>query len=58
MFTAAARFYEATGNQEKQQQADQALEEYDEYLGKYFGMDELDMDEWDMDLLDDELPFN
>lgn len=58
MFTAAARFYEATGNQEKQKQADQALEEYDEYLGEYFGMDELDMDEWDMDLLDDELPFN
>lgn len=59
LFTAAAAFYKASGNKKEYKRIDDALEAYDEYLGKFFeGMDgdgdEDDLFDWD----DDDLPFN
>lgn len=54
IFTAASKFYEATGNKKAKKQIDKALKAYDEYLEKYFS--EMDDDDFEFDETD--LPFN
>lgn len=60
IFTAASKFYEATGNKKAKKQIDKALKAYDEYLEKYFSeMDDLEFDgEDEFDIDEDDLPFN
>ena len=52
MFTAASKFYEATGNKKAKKQIDKAMEAYDKYLETYFSeVSEEEMEEfWDEDL--------
>ena len=52
MFTAASKFYEATGNKKAKKQIDKAMEAYDKYLETYFSeASEEEMEEfWDEDL--------
>lgn len=54
MFMAASRLYEATGKRKEKKKIDKALQDYEEYLEKYFGY----LDEEDLAFLDEELPFN
>lgn len=48
MFMAASKLYEAAGKRKEKKKIDKALQAYEEYLEKYFGID------WD----DEELPFD
>lgn len=61
IFTAASKFYEATGNKKAKKQIDKALKAYEEYLEKYFNEmdDELEFgDEDDFEFDEEDLPFN
>lgn len=54
IFTAASKFYEATGNKKAKKQIDKALKAYDEYLEKYFS----EMDDEELEFDEEDLPFN
>lgn len=64
IFTAASKFYKATGNKKAKKQIDKALKDYDKYLEKTFiemGDDLLefdDEDEFEFEFDEDDLPFN
>lgn len=55
MFTAASKFYEATGNKKAKKRVDKAMKTYEKYLEEYF--DSVDEDDDEFSFMDEELPF-
>lgn len=68
MFTAASKLYEVTGKGKEKKQIDKAIQQYEEYLEEYFenledeefalGDEGFDREGEELDLFDDDLPFN